>query len=203
MNCNSARYHCLYDKFLETNDMKRFLSNAAVAVLSVLVLAGCSKDGVKGFEGRYSYKISGKVGLLPTAYVNATEEEKLAMEAMGMTFDITWVPLSPEQGQMHVAVKDKGDGLVIVTFNDIFGNVCSAEGTVDSDTVTIREGAEKTASLTNGSEKLASGFITYGGTGVRYRDQLIISLEYSGRMTVSNADMTIVASSIECFATKN
>lgn len=175
----------------------------AAAFLCVLAMASCSKDGVKGFEGRYSYKISGKVALLPTDYVNASAEEKQMMEAMGITFTPVWVPLYPEQGQMHINVKDKDDNLAIITFNDIFGNVCSAEANIESDVVTIVNDAEKTAVLTDGSEKIGSGFVTWRGSGNRYGDQIIINLEYNGTMTLNDTGMTIVESKVECVATKN
>ncbi|MGM9735692.1 MAG: hypothetical protein ACI3ZL_04700 [Candidatus Cryptobacteroides sp.] len=183
--------------------MKRFLSRAAAAVLCFLTMAGCAKDGVKGFEGRYSYKISGIVALLPTAYVNATEQEKQMMAAAGITFTPTWVPLYPEQGQMHINVKDKDEDLVIVTFNDIFGNVCVTDAVIDSDVITIADGAVKTAVLTDGSEKIASGIVSYSGSGNLYGDQVIMSMKYAGTMVLNDTDMTIVASSVDCVATRN
>ncbi|MGN0202749.1 MAG: hypothetical protein ACI399_07595 [Candidatus Cryptobacteroides sp.] len=183
--------------------MKRLFINAAAALVSVLMLAGCAKDGVKGFEGRYSYKISGMVALLPTAYVNASEQEKQMMEASGITFSPTWVPLYPEQGQMHINVKDSGEDLVVVTFNDILGNVCVADAVIDSDNITFASGSGKTAVLTDGSEKIASGFVTYSGSGDMYGNQIIISLTYQGTMMLNDTDMTIVSSSVDCVATKN
>ncbi|MGN1211017.1 MAG: hypothetical protein ACI4TM_04980 [Candidatus Cryptobacteroides sp.] len=183
--------------------MKRFFSKLAVALVCVVFVSGCAKEGVKGFEGRYSYKISGIVTLLPTAYVNATEQEKQQMEAAGITFTPTVVPLYPEQGQMHINIKEKDDDIVIVTFNDILGNVCVTDAYVDSDAITIADGAVKTAVLTDGSQKIASGVVTYAGSGQMYGNQVIITMEYKGTMVLNGTDMTIVSSSVDCVATRN
>ncbi|MGM9791323.1 MAG: hypothetical protein ACI3Y4_02825 [Candidatus Cryptobacteroides sp.] len=157
---------------------------------------------MKEFEGSYSYKISGSVTLLPSAYVNASEQEKQMMEAAGITFTPTLVPLYPEQGQMHINIKEKDDSLVVLSFNDIMGNVCVADAIVDSDNISI-EDASKTASLTDGSERISSGIVRYSGTGTMYGDQLILSLEYDGCFVINDTDMTVVASSVDCVATKN
>lgn len=183
--------------------MERLFSKTAAAIVCIFMLVGCTKDGAKGFEGRYSYKISGTVLLLPTAYVNATEQEKQMMEAAGITFTPTMVPLYPEQGQMHINVNDKDDDLVVVTFNDILGNVCVTEAVIDSEVITISNSAGKTTSLTDGSQKIASGFVTYSGSGRMYGNQIIISLEYNGTILLNDTDMTIVSSNVDCVATRN
>lgn len=183
--------------------MKDLFRNIAVIALLALTLTSCDKDPVKDFEGRYSYKISGKVVLLPTAYVNATDEEKQMMEASGAKIEKTVVALYPEQGQMHLDIKDKSQDLMVMTLNDITGNVCSAEVKIDDDTVTVMEGAEKSATLTDGSDKIGGGFVSWTGAGVRYGGQLIFKIEYQGNMTVQGNAMTIVESSVECVAVKN
>lgn len=174
----------------------------AALMVGVLALAACSKDDVKSFEGRYSYKISGKVALLPTEYVNASPEQKQMMEAMGLKFTETWVPLYPEQGQMHINIKDKDEDLVIVTFNDIFANVCTATAVVDDEMISFNE-SEKTAVLTDGTSKIASGFVAYRGSGKKYGNQLLISLEYSGNFVLDGTPMTVVDSVVDCVATEN
>lgn len=182
--------------------MKRMFTKIAALMVGVLALAACSKDDVKSFEGRYSYKISGKVALLPTEYVNASPEQKQMMEAMGLKFTETWVPLYPEQGQMHINIKDKDEDLVIVTFNDIFANVCTATAVVDDEMISFNE-SEKTAVLTDGTSKIASGFVAYSGSGRKYGNQLLISLEYSGNFVLDGTPMTVVDSVVDCVATEN
>ncbi|MGN1220097.1 MAG: hypothetical protein ACI4TU_04080 [Candidatus Cryptobacteroides sp.] len=182
--------------------MKSNVLKLTAVILGVLTIVSCSKEGIKGFEGRYSYKISGKVALLPTDYVNASEQEKELMESMGIVFTETWVPLYPEQGQMHINIMDKDAEAAMVTFNDISSNVCKTTALVDGDDIVLDE-AEKTAFLTDGSEKIASGFVRFKGKGSKYGNQLIFALEYAGTIVVEGTEMTIVASNVDCIGTEN
>lgn len=180
----------------------RFICAVALGVMTVFT--SCEKTDVALIEGDYTYKTSGKVALLPTDYVNATEEEKAYMAAMGIVYTPQWVPLQPEQGQMHVRTIDEDESSVLITFNDLFGNACNVSARISGDDIAIDQTQEKTIVLTDGSgESLGGGFVTYSGSGTRYTDIIILNFSYCGEIVVNNISMTIVDSSVECIATLN
>ncbi|MGN1216188.1 MAG: hypothetical protein ACI4TJ_08075, partial [Candidatus Cryptobacteroides sp.] len=80
--------------------------------------------------------------------------------------------------------------------------VCTTTAVVDDEMITFNE-SEKTAVLTNGTDKIGSGFVTYSGSGKKYGNQLVISFEYSGNFVLDGTPMTIVDSAVDCVATEN
>ena len=176
----------------ELNKMKRFAAKFALVIMCSMTFVSCTKEGINVFEGRYSYKISGLVSLIPSAYVNAPA-----------AVSPTLVPLYPEQGQMHINVKDKDKNVVIISFNDIKGSVITADATIESDEIIIGEGMLKTASVTDGTNKIGSGIVSYFASGKLYGNQIIMQLVYNGELTLNGTKMTIVDSEIDCVATRN
>lgn len=177
---------------VEVNKMKRFAAKFALVIMCAMTFVSCTKEGINLFEGRYSYKISGLVSLIPSAYVNAPA-----------AVSPTVIPLYPEQGQMHINVKDKDKNVVIISFNDIKGSVITADATIESDEIKIGEGMLKTASVTDGTNKIGSGIVLYSASGKLYGNQIIMQLVYNGELTLNGTKMTIVDSKIDCVATRN
>ena len=163
-------------------------------ILAVLVCGtSCSKQSFRNFEESYSYKISGKLVLLPDKYADSSA---VAQEANKIE-----VPLKVEQGQMRVF--DEGDGNVSLTFNDVFGNVTISRGKVDEKNIILNEDQEKLIQL-DGLDLLEDGiFVKYSGEGKSYDTALIFDLRYNGKLTYKFKEMTIVDSKIECVAVEN
>lgn len=183
--------------------MRTPIINLIVAALMAIVTMSCEKSDISQFEGAYTFKTSGKVALLPTDYVNATDEEKAYMASLGIGYEQVWVALQPEQGQMHIRKTEDGNGSVIITFNDILGNACKASGVIDGNMISIQGPEEKTVSLTDGESTLGGGFVIYSGDGIRYEDLVTIDFTYQGSVMLNDISMTIVDSKVECIATKN
>ena len=174
-----------------------------VIALMATVIISCEKSDISQFEGAYTFKTSGKVALLPTDYVNATDEEKAYMASVGISYEQVWVALKPEQGQMRIRKTGEDSGSAIITFNDLLGNACKASAVVKDNQISIPEPEEKTVSLTDGESTLGGGFVTYSGSGTRYEDLVTMDFTYQGTLMVNDISMTIVDSKVECIATKN
>lgn len=183
--------------------MKHFRFTSIVLLVMATLFSSCEKSDVEIFNGTYSYKTSGKVALLPSDYVNASDEEKAYLETMGMTPSPQWIALQPEQGQMHIRSVSEDDNTVIITFNDLFGNACMANAIIDGDNISISDAQQKTIAVTDGSEKLGGGFVVYTGEGHIYDDVIVLTLTYNGVVSISGVNMSIVESYVECIATLN
>ena len=61
----------------------------------------------------------------------------------------------------------------------------------------------KTASVTDGTNKIGSGIVSYFASGKLYGNQIIMQLVYNGELTLNGTKMTIVDSKIDCVATRN
>lgn len=160
---------------------------ACMAVL--ILLTSCHKEGIETFRGSYTYKISGTLTLAAPA------------EAGG---DTQTRALVPEQGQMNIAVKDKAANKVIVSWNDIMGNVSTSDASIQGSRISLA-GGDKTVQLSSdGSHPLGgSGFIKFGGEGDQYDNMLIIHMKYDGEITLDGTPMTIIDSDIQCVAKAN
>ncbi|MDO5443546.1 MAG: hypothetical protein Q4G10_07730 [Bacteroidia bacterium] len=169
--------------------------------LCALLTAGCTKDASKDIIGSYTYKTSGTVTLMATQLIGLDEATLAMYRQMGINVDPVVVGLYPEQGQMHII--DTDNGKVTVTFNDLLGNADVATGRVDGSVITLDEGQVKAAQLTDGSDKMGAGIVSYTGKGAKYDDMLIIDLEYQGQFTVQDVPMTVIASDVHCVAQQN
>ncbi|MGN0188359.1 MAG: hypothetical protein ACI395_02465 [Candidatus Cryptobacteroides sp.] len=180
---------------------RRFFFVAAVVILAAL--SSCQKEDIDYFAGTYNYKTSGSVALMPSDYLALNDEEKAALAQAGISYEPTWVALSPEQGQMHIVVDDADGGTVLLTFNSFLGNGSSAEASVTDDrSITINGAPEKSATLTDGSQTIGGGFVIFSGSGRRYDDVLRFTLKYEGVFVVEDKNMTVVDSKVECLATR-
>lgn len=165
--------------------------SALAMIAGLTVMTGCQKSALDTMTGSYTYKTSGMVGLVPTQLIGT-----------GLPMDTTWVALTPEQGQINIVTKDSEKSEIIVTWNDLLGNACSTGAILKDNTFTLVPNT-KTATLTDGTDTLGGGFVTFSGTGTLYDNMLIITLAYKGNFTISSIPMTAVASKVECIAKAN
>ena len=173
--------------------MKRrfFAVPMLLAVLSCAI--SCSKQGFTNFEDSYSYKISGKLVLLPDLYADSS--------AVVQDSNKIEIPLKAEQGQMRVF--DEGDGNVTLTFNDVFGNVTVSKAVLQDDRIVLAENQEKLVELDELDLNGRRIYVTYSGEGRNYDSAVIFDLRYDGKVTYRFKEMTIVDSKIECVAVEN
>ncbi len=140
--------------------MKRTLLAAA---LTAAALCSCTKEGVKLFEGYYSYKLSGEITL--TEIVEQTDDTAEPTEPEVLT-----LTLNPESGQMNILTRDKNEGTMVVTMNALGGGVTTFEAKV----------ADGRLKLPGGGKQLGSGAmefkLTLSGEGSRLGDVVLMDL---------------------------
>lgn len=167
-----------------------FVTLLTIAV-SLVALTGCRKSAIDEISGSYTFKTSGRVGFVPSAY----------FEGEGPV-DTTWVELIPEQGQLNIVAKDREQSRLIVTWQDILGGAFSSEATLSGNTLQLSPSA-KSISLAGtilSSDRIR---VRFSGTGTRYDNMLIMTLDYQGEAVIGLVPMTIAASEIECIAKAN
>jgi len=169
-------------------------------IAGAVVFASCSKDESRTIKGSYTYKTSGTVTLMPSALAGLDAATLAAYSAAGVDVNPVSVGLTPEQGQMNIL--EDGDKMV-VTFNNLLGNVDVAEASADGETLTIQGTPVKAVTLTDGETTLGSGIVSYTGGGKKIDDVLILDLTYTGVCSVSGVNMTVVASDVHCVAKSN
>lgn len=174
-----------------------------MALVSCLLLQSCSGDGSQTLEGSYTYKTSGTVTLMATQLAGLPDAQLEYLKSQGINVDPVVVGLYPEQGQMHILTEGMPKGQAKITFNDLLGNAVITEATIDGDSMTLKDGATKSAQLTDGNSKIGAGIVAYTGSGRKYDDMLLIDLEYQGVFTVNETQMTVVASDVHCVAQAN
>jgi len=175
---------------------------STVAATVFVLLTGCQKEGIDSIGTSYTYKTSGSVTLVPSAFAKMTPEQIAAYKQMGGTIDTVTVAMTPEQGQMNVAVKDKSQKQVVVSWNDILGNVSTAEATVDGSNLTLNP-SYKSIQLTDGSQIIGGGFVCFVGAGTQYDNILIIPMKYQGEVVISEVYLTVIDSNVQCVAKAN
>lgn len=166
-----------------------FVTLLTIAV-SLTALTGCRKSAIDEISGSYTFKTSGRVGFVPSAQ---PEEGPV---------DTTWVELIPEQGQLNIVAKDREQSRLIVTWQDILGGAFSSEATLSGNTLQLSPSA-KSISLAGtilSSDRIR---VRFSGTGTRYDNMLIMTLDYQGEAVIGLVPMTIAASEIECIAKAN
>jgi len=147
--------------------------NFFLLVILVMALFGCKDNAeVRSAIGTYSYKTSGT----------------LSVDALiGVNFI--------EQGAMDiVSLKDKDS--VLVTFNELFGNVYSTHGSIKGNEITFNP---FTRPLVN-TKVLTPVNITVSGAGNIYDGSIVMSLQYVG---FTKDSMMLVADDVQLIAKKN
>jgi len=140
--------------------MKRTLLAAA---LTAAALCSCTKEGVKLFEGYYSYKLSGEITL--TEVVEQTDDTAEPTEPEVLT-----LTLNSESGQMNILTRDKNEGTMVVTMNALGGDVTTFEAKVEDGRLVL-PGGEK-----HMSSDMLKFKLRLSGAGTKLDDIVLLDL---------------------------
>lgn len=177
--------------------MKPFVAALAV-VASLMSLISCEKEGVKLFDGNYSFKTSGILTVERTAKVSESDASAgiLDIPDGNRTFRLA---LTSESGQMNVI--KTGDNSVIVTMNIVGGDVLVFNGKAEGKVLTL-DPAVRFVSFRDGANTVSLE-ITVSGTAEKHDDVAVFTLEYTGGGETTLYDYKILASEVKCVAKLN
>ena len=177
--------------------MKPFVAALAV-VVSLMSLISCEKEGVKLFDGNYSFKTSGILTVERTAKVSESDASAgiLDIPDGNRTFRLA---LTSEYGQMNVI--KTGDNSVIVTMNVVGGDAFVFSGKAEGKVLTL-DPAVRFVSFRDGANTVSLE-ITVSGTAEKHDDVAVFTLEYTGGGETTLYDYKILASEVKCVAKLN
>ena len=177
--------------------MKPFVAALAV-VVSLMSLISCEKEGVKLFDGNYSFKTSGILTVERTAKVSESDASAgiLDIPDGNRTFRLA---LTSESGQMNVI--KTGDNSVIVTMNVVGGDAFVFSGKAEGKVLTL-DPAVRFVSFRDGANTVSLE-ITVSGTAEKHDDVAIFTLEYTGGGETTLYDYKVLASEVKCVAKLN
>ncbi len=177
--------------------MKPFVAALAV-VVSLMSFCSCEKEGVKLFDGNYSFKTSGILTIERTAKVSESDASAgiLDIPDGNRTFRLA---LTSESGQMNVI--KTGDNSVIVTMNVVGGEAFVFSGKAEGKVLTL-DPAVRFVSFRDGANTVSLE-ITVSGTAEKHDDVAIFTLEYTGGGETTLYDYKILASEVKCVAKLN
>lgn len=177
--------------------MKPFVAALAV-VVSLMSLISCEKEGVKLFDGNYSFKTSGILTVERTAKVSESDASAgiLDIPDGNRTFRLA---LTSESGQMNVI--KTGDNSVIVTMNVVGGDAFVFSGKAEGKVLTL-DPSVRFVSFRDGANTVSLE-ITVSGTAEKHDDVAIFTLEYTGGGETTLYDYKILASEVKCVAKLN
>ncbi len=177
--------------------MKPFIAALAV-VVSLMSLISCEKEGVKLFDGNYSFKTSGILTVERTAKVSESDASAgiLDIPDGNRTFRLA---LTSESGQMNVI--KTGDNSVIVTMNVVGGDAFVFSGKAEGKVLTL-DPAVRFVSFRDGANTVSLE-VTVSGTAEKHDDVAIFTLEYTGGGETTLYDYKILASEVKCVAKLN
>lgn len=177
--------------------MKPFVAALAV-VVSLMSLISCEKEGVKLFDGNYSFKTSGILTVERTAKVSESDASAgiLDIPDGNRTFKL---PLTSESGQMNVI--KTGDNSVIVTMNVVGGDAFVFSGKAEGKVLTL-DPAVRFVSFRDGANTVSLE-ITVSGTAEKHDDVAVFTLEYTGGGETTLYDYKVLASEVKCVAKLN
>ena len=177
--------------------MKPFVAALAV-VVSLMSLISCKKEGVKLFDGNYSFKTSGILTVERTAKVSESDASAgiLDIPDGNRTFRLA---LTSESGQMNVI--KTGDNSVIVTMNVVGGDAFVFSGKAEGKVLTL-DPAVRFVSFRDGANTVSLE-ITVSGTAEKHDDVAVFTLEYTGGGETTLYDYKILASEVKCVAKLN
>ena len=177
--------------------MKPFVAALAV-VASLMSLISCEKEGVKLFDGNYSFKTSGILTVERTAKVSESDASAgiLDIPDGNRTFRLA---LTSESGQMNVI--KTGDNSVIVTMNVVGGDAFVFSGKAEGKVLTL-DPAVRFVSFRDGANTVSLE-VTVSGTAEKHDDVAVFTLEYTGGGETTLYDYKILASEVKCVAKLN
>ena len=177
--------------------MKPFVAALAV-VASLMSFCSCEKEGVKLFDGNYSFKTSGILTIERTAKVSESDASAgiLDIPDGNRTFRLA---LTSESGQMNVI--KTGDNSVIVTMNVVGGDAFVFSGKAEGKVLTL-DPAVRFVSFRDGANTVSLE-VTVSGTAEKHDDVAVFTLEYTGGGETTLYDYKILASEVKCVAKLN
>ena len=199
--------------------MKPFVAALAV-VASLLSFCSCEKEGVKLFDGNYSFKTSGILTIERTAKVSESDASAEIPARISDSGNTGWpdidlpdlpdldfpdgnrtfrLPLTSESGQMNVI--KTGDNSVIVTMNVVGGDAFVFSGKAEGKVLTL-DPAVRIVSFRDGANTVSLE-VTVSGTAEKHDDVAIFTLEYTGGGETTLYDYKILASEVKCVAKLN
>lgn len=196
--------------------MKPFVAALAV-VASLLSFCSCEKEGVKLFDGNYSFKTSGILTIERTAKVSESDASAEIPARISDSGNIGWpdidlpdvdfpdgnrtfrLALTSESGQMNVI--KTGDNSVIVTMNVVGGDAFVFSGKAEGKVLTL-DPAVRFVSFRDGANTVSLE-VTVSGTAEKHDDVAIFTLEYTGGGETTLYDYKILASEVKCVAKLN
>lgn len=199
--------------------MKPFVAALAV-VASLLSFCSCEKEGVKLFDGNYSFKTSGILTIERTAKVSEPDASAEISARASDNGNTGWpdidlpdipdvdfpdgnrtfkLPLTSESGQMNII--KTGDNSVIVTMNVVGGDALVFSGKAEGKVLTL-DPAVRFVSFRDGANTVSLE-ITVSGTAEKHDDVAIFTLEYTGGGETTLYDYKILASEVKCVAKLN
>lgn len=210
------------------NKMKtKYLLAAVSLILPLFVFPSCEKEGVKLFDGSYSFKTSGILNLDRKTKVTTTAEEAMeqtnASETADPDFpsipglpdlpDLPDIPgidipegdrtfslsLSAESGQMNI-IRTEGNSAV-VTMNIVGGDALVFEAQAEGKTLKLSP-LRRIISFRDGTQT-ANLDVTVSGTGEKHENVVVFTLSYIGSGESTLYDYTINSSEIKCVAKEN
>lgn len=199
--------------------MKPFVAALAM-VVSLMSLISCEKEGVKLFDGNYSFKTSGILTVERTAKVSESDASAGIPARISDSGNTGWpdidlpdlpdvnfpdgnrtfkLPLTSESGQMNII--KTGDNSVIVTMNVVGGDALVFNGKAEGKVLTL-DPAVRFVSFRDGANTVSLE-ITVSGTAEKHDDVAIFMLEYTGGGETTLYDYKILASEVKCVAKLN
>lgn len=202
----------------------KYLSAAVSLILPLLVFQSCEKEGVKLFDGSYSFKTSGILNLdrktkATTSSEAAVEQTKFSETADSDFPSIPGLPdlpdipgidlpegdrtfslsLSAESGQMNI-IRTEGNSAV-VTMNIVGGDALVFDAQADGKTLKLSP-LRRIISFRDAAQT-ATLDVTVSGTGEKHEDVIVFSLNYTGSGESTLYDYKINSSEIKCVAKEN
>ena len=199
--------------------MKPFVTALAV-IVSLMSLISCEKEGVKLFDGNYSFKTSGILTVERTAKVSESDASAEISARASDNGNTGWpdidlpdipdvdfpdgnrtfkLPLTSESGQMNII--KTGDNSVIVTMNVVGGDAFVFSGKAEGKVLTL-DPAVRFVSFRDGANTVSLE-ITVSGTAEKHDDVAVFTLEYTGGGETTLYDYKILASEVKCVAKLN
>ena len=166
-------------------NMKKWM-NAAVAVLLLALLSGCTRPATDRYVGTYTYKTSGTV----------TVEVKVNIPVTGATVSpgTYTFELTPEVGRMDI--KGYGDDTILVSMNALGGVAQAFEAVLTADGFQL---VPATRMLQLGL--LPKMEVTVSGNAFLLDGVLYLHLNYSGKESALITSFSITDSDVLCLAT--
>lgn len=203
----------------------RYLSAAIGLILPLFVFSSCEKEGVRLFDGSYSFKTSGIINLDRKTKISSSDEPLAQQVSDTEDTDFPSIPglpdfpdfpdipgidlpegdrtfslsLSAESGQMNI-IRTEGDSAV-VTMNIVGGDALVFDAKADGKTLKLSP-LRRIIRFRDGTQT-ANLDVTVNGTGEKYEDVVIFSLSYTGSGESALYDYTVNSSEIRCVAKEN